>query len=260
MRLDSATPLAYSGGLPKIWMAPLALIIAPTPSEKRGGAMIAQEGGHWSVTLFSHFGHAAPAELDGFIEYAKTIPARYIYEVIRHAEPIGEAAIIRYPANVRRRYEKLNRFPEGYLVMGDALSNFNPIYGQGMSVAALESMELRAVLKEGTENMARRFFRRASKVVDIPWSIAVGNDLRMPETIGRRTFASKAINAYATKLHQAAHYDPVVALAFHRVTNLLAPPSSILAPRIALRVLWGNLRPHSKQPRCSQMPTTNAAR
>jgi 2-polyprenyl-6-methoxyphenol hydroxylase-like FAD-dependent oxidoreductase len=235
------------------------VIIPPTPLGKRGGVMVAQEDGRWSVTLISHFGPAAPAELDGFIEFAKTLPAPYIYEVVRQVEPVGQPRITRYPASVRRRYEKLDRFPAGYLVMGDALSSFNPIYGQGMSAAALESMELQAVLKEGTENLARRFFRKAAKVVDIPWSIAVGNDLRMPETIGRRTFAVKAINAYVAKLHKAAHFDPVVALAYHKVGNLLAPPPSILAPRIALRVLWGNLRAHSKQARCSQMLRTRAA-
>ena len=236
-----------------------AVVVPPTPSGKRGGVIAALEGGRWSVSLMSHFGPAAPGELDGFIEFAKTLPAPYIYEVVRQAEPIGEAAITRYPSSVRQRYEKLDRFPEGYLVMGDALSSFNPIYAQGMSTAALESMELHAVLREGTKNLARRFFRRASKVVDIPWSIAVGNDLRMPETIGRRTFAIKAINAYIAKLHKAAHFDPVVALAFHRVGNLLAPPASILAPRIALRVLWGNFRAPSKETRCSQMLRTGAA-
>ena len=236
-----------------------AVVIPPTPSGKRGGVMAAQEGGCWSVSLMSHFGAPAPAELEGFIEFAKTLPAPYIYEVVRQAEPIGEAATVRIPASVRRRYEKLDRFPEGYLVMGDAISSFNPVYAQGMSTAALESMELQAVLREGTENLARRFFRRVSKVVDTPWSIAVGNDLRMPETIGRRSFAVNAINAYIAKLHKAAHYDPVVALAFHKVANLLAPPPSILAPRIALRVLWGNLRAHSKPVRCSQMLRTSTA-
>jgi len=166
---------------------------------------------------------------------------------VRRAEPVGDATIARFPTSVRRHYEKLRCFPEGYLVIGDALSSFNPVYGQGMSAAALESMELRAVLREGTENLARRFFQRVSKVVDIPWSVSVGNDLRMPETTGRRTLAVKAINAYISRLHKAAHRDPVVALAFHKVANLLAPPPSILAPRIALRVLWGNLHPDSKQ-------------
>ena len=234
-----------------------AVVIPPTPSGKHGGVMAAQEGGCWSVSLMSHFGAPAPAELEGFIEFAKTLPAPDIYEVVRQAEPFGEGAILRFPASVRRHYEKLDRFPEGYLVMGDAISSFNPVYAQGMSTAVLESMELQAVLWEGPENLARRFFRRVSKVVDTPWSIAVGNDLRMPETIGRRSFAVNAINAYIAKLHKAAHYDPVVALAFHKVGNLLAPPPSILAPRIALRVLWGNLRAHSKPAPCSQMLRTS---
>jgi hypothetical protein len=220
----------------------LAVIIPPPPSEKRGGVMLAQEGGRWTVTLISHFGPGAPADLDGFIEFARTLPAPYIHEVVRRAEPIGNAAVSKFPASIRRRYEKLDHFPPGFLVMGDAMSSFNPIYGQGMSVAALEATALKAALAGGTEDLARRFFLQASKVIDIPWSIAVGNDLRMPEASGPRNFAVKAINAYLAKLHKAAHHDPVVALAFHQVGNLLKPPSHIIRPRIALRVLWRNLR------------------
>jgi hypothetical protein len=116
-----------------------------------------------------------------------------------------------------------------------------------MTVAAFESLELQAVLTQGTRDLARRFFARASKVVDIPWSMAVGNDLRMPEATGRRTLAVKLINAYMARLHKAAHQDPVVTLAFHNVGNLLAPPSHILHPWIAVHVLWANLRPRPHQ-------------
>ncbi|HEY7210433.1 MAG TPA: hypothetical protein VH477_09195 [Bryobacteraceae bacterium] len=219
-----------------------AVIMPPTPSGKRGGVMLAQEGGRWTVTLISHFGTPPPAELEGFVEFARTLPAPYIYEVVRNAEPSGDAAGTRFPASVRRHYERLRRFPQGYLVMGDALSSFNPIYGQGMSVAALEAMALQKCLAQGTTNLARRFFTRASKIIDTPWSIAVGNDLRMPEAKGPRTAAVKVINAYIAKLHKAAHHDPKIAVAFHRVGNLLKPPSHILHPRIAARVLWGNFR------------------
>ena len=224
-----------------------AIIVPSTLSGKRGGVALAQEGCRWTVTLLSHFGQSAPADLPGFIEFARTLAAPFIYEIVRRAEPLGEAALLKFPASVRRRYEKLDRFPEGYLVMGDAISSFNPIYGQGMTAAALQAVELRSTLAQGTARLALRFFARASKVIDTPWSMAVGNDLRMPETVGPRTFALKVVNAYLAKLHRAAHRDPAVALAFHRVGNLLAPPPSLMHPRIAARVLWGNLRPRPRR-------------
>jgi hypothetical protein len=182
--------------------------------------------------------------LPGFIEYARTLPAPYIYEVVRKAEPISEPATARFPASLRRRYEKLDRFPDGYLVFGDAISSFNPIYGQGMSVSALQAVELAKELDSAAGNLGKRFFARASKVIDIPWSVAVGNDLRMPEAVGPRNAGIKFVNWYMSKLHKAAHHDAVPALAFHRVANLLAPPPSVMHPRVALRVLRGNvLRP-----------------
>jgi hypothetical protein len=96
----------------------IAAIIPPTPNGKRGGVMLAQEGERWTVTLIGHFGEVAPPELDGFIAFSRTIPAPYIYEVIKDAEPASEPEAMRFPATVRRRYEKLDRFPEGYLVFG----------------------------------------------------------------------------------------------------------------------------------------------
>ena len=238
----------------------VAIIIPSTPGGKRGGVMLAQEADRWTVTLTSHFGGGAPpADLNGFIEFSRTLPAPDIYEGIRAAEPLGEAAVLRFPASVRRRYENLTRFPLGYLVLGDAMSSFNPAYGQGMTVAALEALELQSTLAQGKEDLARPFFRRAAKVVDIPWSIAAGNDLRMPEATGRRTVAVKFLNAYIARLHRAAHHDPAVALAFHKVGNLLAPPPAVLAPRVAWRVLWGNLRKRRARPGLTQALNAHAS-
>jgi 2-polyprenyl-6-methoxyphenol hydroxylase-like FAD-dependent oxidoreductase len=220
----------------------LAAVIPPTPEGKRGGVMLAQEGDRWTVTLIAYFGNYAPTELPGFIEFAKSLHAPYIFEVIKDAEPLCDGAQARFPASVRKRYEKIARFPKGYLVFGDAICSFNPIYGQGMSVAALETEELDRCLAEGDDRLAERFFRCAAKVVDMPWAIAVGADLRIPETIGPRNAGVNFINWYMTKLHKAAHRDQTVSLAFHRVGNLLAPPPSVMHPKVALRVLWGNLR------------------
>jgi 2-polyprenyl-6-methoxyphenol hydroxylase-like FAD-dependent oxidoreductase len=220
----------------------VVVIIPPTPTGKRGGVMLAQEGDRWTVTLISHFCPAAPLDLPGFIEFTRTLPAPYIHEVVHESEPVGEAASARFPHSLRRRYERLGRFPAGYLVFGDAISSFNPIYGQGMSVAALEAMELDTVLASGAAPVAPAFFQRAARVIDIPWSIAVGNDLQMPETVGPRNLGVKFINWYLTKLQRAAHHDPALAVAFHRVGNLLAPPPSLMGPANVARVLWGNVR------------------
>ena len=156
---------------------------------------------------------------------------------------MGESVSARFPHSLRRRYEKLQRFPAGYLVFGDAISSFNPIYGQGMSVAALEAMELDAVLASGAAPVAPAFFQRAARVVDIPWSIAVGNDLQMPETVGPRNQGVRLVNWYVAKLHRAAHHDPALSVAFHRVSNLLASPPSLMHPANVARVLWGNVLP-----------------
>jgi flavin-dependent dehydrogenase len=217
------------------------VVIPPTPEGKRGGVMLAQEGDRWIVTLIGHFGQAAPLDLDGFVEYARTLPAPYIYEVVRDSQPVSEPVSGRFPASVRYRYERLRQFPVGFLVFGDAISSFNPMYGQGMSVAALEAMELAAALRKDSADLARRFFRRAAKVVDIPWTISVGNDLRMPETVGPRHAGVKFVNWYIAKLQKAAHSERIPAMAFIKVANLLAPPPSVMRPTVVMGVLRGNL-------------------
>lgn len=218
----------------------IAAIIPPTPHGRKGGVLLAQEGGRWTVTLIAHSGDYAPPELEGFREFARTLPAPDIYDVIRTAEPIGEPQTARFPASISLRYERLERFPAGYLVFGDAICSFNPIYGQGMSVTALQATALQKSLDTSGDHLAKAFFAEAARVVDIPWSIAVGNDLRMPQTVGPRGPAVRLINWYIAKLHRAAHHDGELSLAFHKVANLLAPPPSVMHPRLMWRVARGN--------------------
>ena len=210
--------------------------IAATPETRRGGVILAQEGNIWTVTMNNYHG-MVPTELPAFIDFAKTLSSSYIYDVVSQAEPVGEARAARFPASIRRRYERMRRFPEGYLVVGDAICSFNPVYGQGMSVAALEAVELDKALRRGSRDLAQRFFKQAAKIVDAPWSMAAGNDLRMPEVAGPRTPMVRFLNWYVSQLHVGAQSDPSMAMAFQNVKNLLAPPQSLLEPRMIVRVL-----------------------
>ena len=216
------------------------VVIAPTPSGKRGGVAIRQEDGRFIVTLFGHFGEESASDLDGFIEFAKSLPSPLIYNAVRSAEPIGDPSTFKFPANRRRMYERLRRFPEGFLTFGDAICSFDPIYGQGMSVAALEAIVLHNTMRRGDNELARRFFAEAGRVIDNPWQIAVGGDLRMPETIGKRGVDVRVVNRYISSVHRNCHVDQRTALAFTQVAQLLAKPTSLFKPSLMLRVLWGN--------------------
>jgi 2-polyprenyl-6-methoxyphenol hydroxylase-like FAD-dependent oxidoreductase len=230
------------------------VIIEPTPGLERSiGAMFRMEDERWIVTLGGWLGERAPTDEAAFVEFARNLPAPDIHEVIKDAEPLGDAAKYNFPANLRRRYERISRLPEGYLVIGDALCSFNPIYGQGMSVAALEALTLRECLRAGpAAGLARRFFAKAARIVDIPWGIAVGADLRFPGIHGARTAKVRLVNAYLARFHVAAATDPVLGGAFLRVVNLMDRPESLLGPTIALRVLRGNLRRTAVWPRASR--------
>jgi 2-polyprenyl-6-methoxyphenol hydroxylase-like FAD-dependent oxidoreductase len=212
-------------------------VIAPTPDGKRGGVAAAQENDRWIVTLFGHFTESAPPDISGFRDYARTLPSKRLYKLIANAEPIGEASTFKYPASVRRRYEKLESFPSGFLVFGDAICSFNPIYGQGMSSAALQAVALNSALETPNGDLAQCFFTEAGKVIDGPWDIAAGADLRMPETIGPRSRFVDLINWYVSRLHKTAHSDAAASHSFIRVAQLLDPPAAIMSPKIAFRIL-----------------------
>ena len=218
----------------------IGLVVAGSAPYWRNGVMLAQEGGSWTVSTGGFLGDDAPDENRGFLAFLATLPTMEIHDVVSRAEPLTDYHRYRYLASVRARYERLFRFPENFLVIGDALCSFNPIYGQGMTVAALEALILQRCLRTGAHNLARRFFRAAAKIIDVPWNITLGNDLRHPRVEGPRPPMRRFINWYIGKLHVAAAQDSVLAAAFLKVANLTTPPLSLLSPAMAWRVWRGN--------------------
>jgi len=221
----------------------LLLLHGATPQRPRGGGLQLLDSDRWMLTLGGILGDHPPTDPDGFLTFARSLQFPEIHETIRDAEPLDDPVPFRFPASVRHRYERLDRFPDGLLVMGDAVCSFNPIYGQGMSVAAVEALTLRRHLERATEPRPRRFFRDIARVVDMPWAIAVGGDLVFPGVQGRRTPKVRLVNAYLARLLAAAAHDASLASAFVRVTGLVARPESLLRPGVALRVLRASLHP-----------------
>lgn len=231
------------------------VISAATPTCPRAAAALRQEDGTWVVTVAGYLEHPPPADLDELRLFAGGVVAPEI-DVLLDRELFGAPETYRFPHGVRRRVERTT-LPHGYAVLGDAICSFNPIFGQGMSVAALQAVALGQALgsAEGEDDLILalgRYHRAAATYVDHAWTLGVGADLQIPGVEGARPRGHAAISAYVRRAQRAAERDPVVARALLRVTSLLDPPQALMHPKVMVRVLHARRRattlPHTSGP------------
>ncbi|MFD1366819.1 squalene monooxygenase [Actinoplanes sichuanensis] len=215
---------------------PFAVINAPYPGMPRTGVTIRQEGDRVVLFLGGILGAEPPVDDAGVTTFAESLPGPEIRDFLRTAEPLDDPVRMRFPASVRRHYERMPRLPDGLVTIGDAMCSFNPIYGQGITVAALQALALARTAGAG------RWHTRAARLVDVPWSMATATDLRFPQVEGPRRALDRPMNAYLQRYRAAAAHDPDLGAAFLRVSNMLAAPGHLLAPGRLLRVLLSPAR------------------
>ena len=221
------------------WQA--ALVMPTPPGEKRTGFAMAVEDDRWLVTVGGWHIDKPPHDGPTFEEHAKSLPDPIIADLISRAEPLTEPALYRFPSSRRRRFDALDRIPAGHVAIGDAFCSFNPLYGQGMTCAALQAGALdRALERHGaaTVEMARDYFRAAAETLATPWQFAVGFDFNYPETTGARPRGIKLSNWYVRRITKASKRDPDLTRIFFAVQHLLAPPSMLFKPAMVAKVLW----------------------
>ncbi|CAN5473874.1 hypothetical protein BH10CHL1_BH10CHL1_44940 [soil metagenome] len=252
---QEATINAFAGYSTRIYRKPANFadtwkslyIMATYPHTPRGAVILPMEGDRWQVCLIGMNGDYPPTDEAGFMEFARSLRTPRFYEAIKHAEPLTDLYGYRRAENRMRYYEKLPRYLENFLVTGDAVYAFNPVYGQGMSTAAMASQTLDACLHkqsgQSLNGLAQAFQKALAGVVAGPWQLATGQDVRWPKTTGGQSPdpMTRMVRHYLDRVLATMPYSAAVSEAFLYVQNMLKPPTSLFHPKI----LWQVLKPAS---------------
>jgi len=224
-----------------------AYVQSAPPERKRGAILFKVEGNRWLVTLIGGGGDHPPSDELGFLEFVRSLPVSIVYDAIRVAQPLTPIKTHRSTQNRMRHYERAKELPENFLLLGDAVCAFNPVYGQGMTTAALGAVTLDKMLRERNGNLSglsRQFQKRLAKVNETPWMLATGEDYRYTETVGGSpNWFNRFMHHYMDHVLQLATHSMAVRRTLLRVFNMLIPPTALFRPRILFRVLVQIIKP-----------------
>ena len=231
-------PASYDG-------EPVMLFGGRPPKHTRAAGIAEIEDGLWMVSLAGRFGDFPPVEPEGFIAFAKSIPTPKLYQLLEGAERLTDISHHRFPTSLQRHYERLTAFPERFIVLGDAISSFNPVYGQGMSSASMQVRALQEILKErasgkesaGLEGMAAAFFPKAAEVIATPWLLSSASDFIYPQTKGERPPGMEEGARYFAALDSLAAEDIEVQKIVNEVFQLVRPVWELTSEPLRSRVL-----------------------
>jgi 2-polyprenyl-6-methoxyphenol hydroxylase-like FAD-dependent oxidoreductase len=222
----------------------------PVPERPTGAVVAAYEHDTWILTLYGYGvgGYELPDDLTGIIEFAAQFGPSSLLAALRAGEPLGAVSAQRYPASTWRRYDKMRQFPAGLLVMGDAICSFNPVYMQGMTMAARQAVVLRNCLADRDGDLSRRFFKATAKQIAPVWRANRLTDFAVSQGGGWRRALRRLMNWQMDKVQAAFANDPAVIEAILRVQHFVDPPARLLQPSFLMRVVAASRRPKLEPP------------
>ena len=223
-----------------------ALILQPAPPRSvRGGIMFPMEDHRWLVTLSGGDGDHPPRDEKGFLEFARSLRSPDLYHTIRDLEPLSSIRGYRGTENRRQHFETIRNWPDGLVVIGDAVCSFNPVYGQGMTTAALEAAALSRLLSEASDptTVGRAFQRQVARILRSPWTLAISADLRFSSVGVRPGFVTRIMHAYVDRVLRLGTVDPRARRHFLEVQGMMREVSAILRPGMLWQVVRTQIMP-----------------
>jgi 2-polyprenyl-6-methoxyphenol hydroxylase-like FAD-dependent oxidoreductase len=227
------------------------------PPARRMGFVMAMEGNRWMVTLAGFHGDHPPIDGRGWRAFARSLPSDAVADLVDAAEPLGEPVTHRLPTNQRRHVERMRTLPGGFVFLGDSIASFNPIYGQGMTSAAMQA-EVLGTTVDAADRFDARFVktynRRVASIVAAPWLLSVADDFLLPGTSGPKPRGTRALLRYLPTVKKAIQVDPVALQRLIEVTHLVAPPATLFRPSTFLRMVRSSRRAGLSRTRDARVP------
>jgi 2-polyprenyl-6-methoxyphenol hydroxylase-like FAD-dependent oxidoreductase len=224
------------------WKA--VLVYQTPPEETRIGGLFPLEDGRWMVTVVGYAGDHPPGDDVGFLDFVRSLARPDIYMAVRDAEPLTEVETFRFPTARWLHFEELKRFPSGLVPLGDTVCSFDPVFGQGMSVAAMGALRLASYLdrdREATD--VRPFLLALAGIAAVPWLLTSSEDLRYPQVAGHRPVWLPLLQAYTQRAIRLTGSSAPAWRRFARLVNLLVGPEVLFHPGTVAGILGRSLRP-----------------
>ncbi len=236
----SSTIFEIPNDAPSDWRAVNTL---PEPPRNRRGALLSQvEGNCWLLSLGGNHDVKPPEDEAGFLEFAQHLRTQTIYNAVKGAKRCAPIARYGLKASRWRHFEKLERFPAGLIPFGDSICRFNPVYGQGMSVAAKEACLLLSLLEtaaaegKGLGSLATDFLVQAQPIIDAPWAMAVIPDFLDPLTEGERPADLANALRFSAALIKTAYEDAAIHKLMFEVQHMIKPRSVLREPAVVEQI------------------------
>ncbi len=220
------------------------LVYPKGPSEIRGCTLVRVENGKWLLTLAGYHNEHPPADVEGFIDFAKSLPQPDIYDAIKDARLLSEIRLHKFPHGQWRHYDELPAFPLGILPVGDTNTSLNPLFGQGMSVAALSVVSLSRLSKatnfcnaDDLEILKKSYFKDLRKIFATPWDLALGQDFRYPMTVGEKPYGLRLKNGLKSLVMASSSTDVIER--FYQIVHLVEEQKSLYHPKWLFKYIVG---------------------
>ncbi len=230
---------------PRDWKS--ILIYPKGPAEVRGSTLVQVEQGKWLLTLAGYHNDHPPADIKGFLDFAKSLPQPDIYEAVKNARILSDIRLHKFPHGQWRHYDELPDFPLGIVPVGDTNASLNPLFGQGMSVAALSVAALAKYAKttnfddpESLQDLTETYFKALRRIFATPWDLALGQDFRYPETAGKKPVGLKLKNILKSIIMGSSSTEIIEN--FYRIVHLVEKETSFYHPKWVPKYISGRVK------------------